>query len=67
MNKSSFKEIKLKARKKIKGHFGEAFLAFLVIPFIFSLGNSAIGGALNNYAIISYIFQFFFTVLINII
>ncbi len=67
MNKSSFKEIKLKARKKIKGHFGEAFLAFLVIPFIFSLGNSAIGGALNNYAIISYIFQFFFTVLISYI
>ncbi len=65
MNKSSFKVIKLKARKKIKGHFGEVFLALLVVPFLFSLMNSAIGGSLSNFVILSYLFEFFFTVLIS--
>ncbi len=67
MKKTSFKEIKLRARVSMKGHFGEAFLALLVVPFVFSFGNSIIGMTFMNQIVISYIFQFFYSILISYI
>lgn len=67
MERTSYSAIKQAAKDKMKGHFGEAFLALAVLPFLFQMGNSAIGLSLSGYLVVSYIVQFFITILISYI
>ena len=67
MERTSYSAIKQAAKDKMKGHFGEAFLALAVLPFLFQMGNSAIAMSLSKYVAVSYIVQFFITVLITYI
>ena len=63
MNKASYKAIKLEAKERMKGHFGEMFLALAVVPFIFSFASSIFSLIFVNLEVIGYIVQFFITVL----
>jgi len=67
MTKASYIDLKMEAKARMKGHFGEAFLAIIVIPLVFSIGSSLISLLFTNLDVIDFIIQFFITVLIQYI
>ena len=64
MNKSSYSSIKDTAKLKMSGHFGEAFLALLLLPMAFAIGRSTISFFFTNAVIAGQIVDFFIVVLI---
>ena len=67
MNKIRYSEIKQSAKGRMKGHFGEAFLALAVIPLLFSMAGSAISMAFGNILLFSLLARFFITVFVQYI
>jgi len=64
MNKAAYSTIKGDAKNRMSGHFGEAFIALVLLPFAFSTGRSIITLIFANVEIIGSIIDFFIIVLI---
>lgn len=67
MVRARYSDIKQTAKKKMEGHFGEVFLAIVLIPFLFSMGRSVISLSLSSIPIVDYIISFFILVFIQYI
>ena len=64
MNRAPYSAIKQDAKSRMSGHFGEAFLALLLIPFAFGTARSMISWFFTNTQVVGSIVDFFIVVLI---